>query len=141
MMIIFIIERGTPIKLNIFPTAEDYGVKPVTVGYDTSSFKPGEKVPISKVPTITEDRLVVTDALGTEYWYSPKEYLALPFDAVIYQAMRVDPTRYILNEKDQLVPNPDWQEPYVIVEEEVSPFGEAVDAALEEAQNGKGKKK
>ncbi|HRS74420.1 MAG TPA: hypothetical protein P5282_05730, partial [Anaerolineaceae bacterium] len=60
---------------------------------------------------------------------------------VIYQAMRVDPTRYILNEKDQLVPNPDWQEPYVIVEEEVSPFGEAVDAALEEAQNGKGKKK
>jgi hypothetical protein len=139
-MIIFIVERSAPIKLNIFPTAESYGIKPVVVGYDTSGFKPGEKIPVSKVPTVTEDRLVVTDTLGTEYWYSPKEYLALPFDSAIYQAMRADPTRYILNEKDQLVLNPDWQEPYVVIEERwADSFGDLEGAALVETKNGKGK--
>ena len=113
-MKILIAKRGLPTELILVVNGCCYEIKDVVVGYDYSSFTPGTQVPLSDLPTKTEQRLVVEDDLGVETWYDPEQWVVVPFDAKVFQALRNDPTRYIV-QGDALVENPNWQSPIVTV--------------------------
>jgi hypothetical protein len=132
-MKILIAKKTTPIELTLIVNGCCWGIKDVTVSYSYKDFKPGMQVPRSKLKPITEKRLVVEDDLGIEYWFDSEQYVIVPFEAKVYQTIRNDPLRYILQETPEgwsLISNPDWQEPVVTIPEDHIESSEMPDMSL-----------
>lgn len=95
-------------------------VKPVVIGYDISRAIPGSRVPISQLPTITQEKLVVEDNLGNTFPFELSQYFVTDFTVEIYQQLMKYPGKLRVPEtavgaECVLEINPDWQEEVVFI--------------------------